>query len=193
MFPLKRRELIRGCKKHIMASLGCAADYVARYVTLYAPFDGTLTRFHGRQGGNWARLVRDNGDRLEFAHLRRYIGEPRQVKAGDKIAITGNTGLVTTGPHLHIQIFTKNGTRFDPERYQWDNDEMQQIEDLKETIRELNTEIGTVTEERDDGNKAKDKMERELNTEIGKVTAQRDACLKGDLSKLAAILAIIKS
>jgi len=39
-----------------------------------------------------------------------------RVKAGDAIAIVGNSGELTTGPHLHIEIW-QNGTPANPEDY----------------------------------------------------------------------------
>ncbi len=38
------------------------------------------------------------------------------VKAGDAIAIIGNTGEHTTGPHLHFELWY-NGTPVDPQKY----------------------------------------------------------------------------
>jgi murein DD-endopeptidase MepM/ murein hydrolase activator NlpD len=38
------------------------------------------------------------------------------VKAGDAIAIIGNSGELTTGPHLHFELW-HNGTAIDPQSY----------------------------------------------------------------------------
>ena len=38
------------------------------------------------------------------------------VKAGDAIAIIGNSGELTTGPHLHFELW-HNGTPIDPQSY----------------------------------------------------------------------------
>ena len=38
------------------------------------------------------------------------------VKAGDAIAIIGNSGELTTGPHLHFELW-HNGTPIDPQTY----------------------------------------------------------------------------
>ena len=120
MFPLKERRLIRGCQAHIDAGLSCATDYRAKYVSLYAPFDGKLHAPYpeGGQGGKWLCLLRDNGDHIEFAHLdsRSAI---RDVKEGEEIGITGNTGKLTSSPNLHVQILDKKGRRLDPESYDW--------------------------------------------------------------------------
>ncbi len=39
-----------------------------------------------------------------------------QVKAGEAIAIIGNSGELTTGPHLHFELW-HNGAPIDPEKY----------------------------------------------------------------------------
>ncbi|MFO8023458.1 MAG: M23 family metallopeptidase [Perlabentimonas sp.] len=39
-----------------------------------------------------------------------------QVKAGEAIAIIGNSGELTTGPHLHFELW-HNGTPIDPEKH----------------------------------------------------------------------------
>lgn len=48
------------------------------------------------------------------AELLKGAGE--KVKAGDVIAIMGNTGELTTGPHLHFELW-HNGIALDPETY----------------------------------------------------------------------------
>ena len=48
------------------------------------------------------------------AELLKEIGD--KVKAGDAIAIMGNSGELTTGPHLHFELW-HNGTALDPETY----------------------------------------------------------------------------
>ncbi len=48
------------------------------------------------------------------AELLKSVGE--RVKAGEVIAIMGNSGELTTGPHLHFELW-HNGTALDPEIY----------------------------------------------------------------------------
>lgn len=117
LFPLKKRKLIRGFDDHIKAGLGGAADYEASFQPLYAPCDGVLFPFDEIKGGHWLRLTRENGERIEFAHLNDYKYKNKQCKAGDLIATTGNTGTETSGPHKHIQCLDKQGIRIDPEKY----------------------------------------------------------------------------
>lgn len=152
MFPLKKNTKIRGCREHIKAGLGCAIDLVADKDDLFAPFNGSIRSFYGKEGGNWLELTRENGERIRFAHLSTYIKKTGKVKEGEKIAITGNTGSITTGPHLHLECYDTAGKRLDPESYLWDNSDSMDDQEkaaYEKTIRELNTEIGDVTKERD--------------------------------------------
>lgn len=48
------------------------------------------------------------------AELLKHMGD--RVKAGDPIAIIGNSGELTTGPHLHFELWY-NGTPLDPQDY----------------------------------------------------------------------------
>jgi murein DD-endopeptidase MepM/ murein hydrolase activator NlpD len=48
------------------------------------------------------------------AELLKTVGD--KVKSGDVIAIMGNSGELTTGPHLHFELW-HNGTALDPETY----------------------------------------------------------------------------
>jgi murein DD-endopeptidase MepM/ murein hydrolase activator NlpD len=48
------------------------------------------------------------------AELLKHVGD--RVKAGDPIAIIGNSGELTTGPHLHFELWY-NGTPLNPQDY----------------------------------------------------------------------------
>ena len=48
------------------------------------------------------------------AELLKNIGD--KVKAGEAIAIIGNSGELSTGPHLHLELW-HNGIALDPELY----------------------------------------------------------------------------
>lgn len=85
-------------------------------VPLYAVADGTISFSWGTQGGNTATLICQNPFkeldcdvlRVRYMHLFRFEGQNRQVKQGELIGYTGNTGA-STAPHLHID-FSKNGS-----------------------------------------------------------------------------------
>ncbi len=121
IFPLKQKKVIRGFDAHIAAGLGGATDYVADHTIVYSPVNGFITTYQEARGGNWLRITAHNGDIIEFGHLDSYLKDKGPVVEGDKIAISGATGLLTPTspaykPHLHVQVII-NGIRVDPELY----------------------------------------------------------------------------
>ena len=88
-----------------------AADIATPVGTpVYATADGTVTwagpgvRSPGVWGGNEIHI---SGGGLErwFAHLSQIgVKKGQQVKKGDRIGSTGNTGI-SSGPHLHFGVF----------------------------------------------------------------------------------------
>lgn len=73
--------------------------------TIRAAFDGKvrLTNFERRGYGNYVIIRHVNGLETVYGHLSKFLVEPDQiVKAGEPIALGGNTGR-STGPHLHFE------------------------------------------------------------------------------------------
>ena len=73
--------------------------------TIRAAFDGKvrLTNYEAKGYGNYVILRHPNGLETVYGHLNRFLVKPDQVvKAGDPIALGGNTGR-STGPHLHFE------------------------------------------------------------------------------------------
>lgn len=73
--------------------------------TVVAAFDGRvrITRFERKGYGYYVVLRHDNGLETVYGHLSRFLVKPDQyVKAGEPIALGGNTGR-STGPHLHFE------------------------------------------------------------------------------------------
>ncbi|MCM1296929.1 MAG: M23 family metallopeptidase [Muribaculaceae bacterium] len=73
--------------------------------TIRAAFDGKvrLTNFERRGYGNYVIVRHTNGLETVYGHLSAFLVEPDEyVKAGDPIALGGNTGR-STGPHLHFE------------------------------------------------------------------------------------------
>jgi murein DD-endopeptidase MepM/ murein hydrolase activator NlpD len=86
--------------------------------------DGQIL-FTGVKGGYGIVLEvnHGNGYQTVYGHLSSYcVREGQQVKRGEVIAYTGNTGL-STGPHLHYEV-SLNGTKVDPENFFFDNDNL---------------------------------------------------------------------
>ena len=61
-----------------------------------------------QHSGNFISIYKHNSTLLQS------IGSP--VKAGDPIAVVGNSGELSSGPHLHFELWRK-GTPVDPEEY----------------------------------------------------------------------------
>lgn len=73
--------------------------------TIRAAFDGKvrITRYERRGYGYYVVIRHTNDLETVYGHLSRFLVEPDQyVKAGDPIALGGNTGR-STGPHLHFE------------------------------------------------------------------------------------------
>lgn len=73
--------------------------------TIRAAFDGRvrLTNYEGRGYGNYIIVRHNNQLETVYGHLSGFIAkEGDYVKAGDPIALGGNTGR-STGPHLHFE------------------------------------------------------------------------------------------
>lgn len=73
--------------------------------TIRAAFDGKvrLTNYEAKGYGNYVILRHPNGLETVYGHLTRPLVKADQtVKAGDPIALGGNTGR-STGPHLHFE------------------------------------------------------------------------------------------
>lgn len=68
---------------------------------------------HG--GGNSMRAILSNGLIAGFAHLSAYVAAPGQsVPQGGILALSGNSGTASTGPHLHYTL-RRDGHLIDPE------------------------------------------------------------------------------
>jgi lipoprotein NlpD len=66
--------------------------------------------------GNIIEIEHADGYKTLFGHCQnrlKRVGE--DVIRGEVIATVGNTGSITTGPHLHYQI-SKNGINIDPKQ-----------------------------------------------------------------------------
>ena len=95
---------------------------------LYAPDDGWVHSFEWQENGGWVlRLAHGpewDGHGVPpvpthitlYAHLaeRPDLAIGRKVVRGEPIALSGNSGRFTTGPHLHFGVW-----RYEPEHDRW--------------------------------------------------------------------------
>lgn len=66
--------------------------------------------------GKYIEIDHGMGVKTAYAHLSKIlVSKGDTVAAGNKIALSGNTGN-STGPHLHFEIIN-NGTKIDPKPY----------------------------------------------------------------------------
>ncbi len=77
-----------------------------------AVVDGVMRHDVSPSGGNGIWLLGADDVAYYYAHLSRYEGDDRLVKAGDLIGEVGTTG-VSTGPHLHFEVHPQHGAAVD--------------------------------------------------------------------------------
>ena len=71
---------------------------------VYAPEDGIVKQMKGFRAGLYVELTTATGVH-KFMHLSQYsAANGSKVKAGDEVALSGNTGF-STGPHLHWEYW----------------------------------------------------------------------------------------
>lgn len=81
-----------------------------------SPWDGTVLQTYSNDAGGRQMIVtHTNGYRTGYAHLSAFRARAgQQVKAGDTICLSGNTGR-SRGPHLHFTLTNPDGAKIDPE------------------------------------------------------------------------------
>lgn len=130
MFPLKQK-IIGGYefdRPTFYSAHHVGVDYRANFEPLYAPFNGTIIEvFEGVEGGLtiWFRPDHDNVV-MRFLHLSKFmVTKGQKVVEGQQIAVTGNSGKLTRGAHLHLDISRPSvviawpGHFINPEEYDW--------------------------------------------------------------------------
>ncbi|MCW8848726.1 MAG: M23 family metallopeptidase, partial [Melioribacteraceae bacterium] len=85
---------------------------------VHSPGDGIVT-FVGNKGG-YGKVLRINhgyGYETLYAHLSKFkVKKGEKIKRGDLIALTGNSGSLSTGPHLHYEVRHK-GVSLNPRNF----------------------------------------------------------------------------
>lgn len=105
--PLNRRS----------SRMHSGVDLQARFKEVFSMLPGTVTAATYSTNGGYYVTVNHGVCVCSYLHLSKILVRVGQhVKAGQVIAISGNTGKRTTGPHLHISCRWGNekGRFFDP-------------------------------------------------------------------------------
>lgn len=90
-------------------------DFPVAYGTpVLAATDGTVRTQYNVAYGNMVIVTAKDGTETWYCHLSSYnVPSGATVKAGDKIAFSGNSGN-STGPHLHFEVRPGGGSSIDP-------------------------------------------------------------------------------
>ncbi len=84
---------------------------------------GGRVKFAGRKGGLGRTVIIDHGFGYTsiYGHLSRIkVKRGQKVKRGDLIALSGNSGRLSTGPHLHYEV-RHNGIALNPRNFIFDD------------------------------------------------------------------------
>lgn len=94
-------------------------DIVAKVGTpIKAAADGTVLFSDWTFDGGYTVILHHPNDYLTFYwhNAQNLVSENQVVKQGDVIALLGNSGESSSGPHLHFEIW-KNGIQFNPRQF----------------------------------------------------------------------------
>ena len=109
------------CRHYYSGGVASAIDIAAAVGTnIYAPASGVVqNKGVGSGFGNWFEILHDDGTITLYAHLSDYsmVKNGQRVNKGDLIALSGNTGGNTTGPHLHFEMYNPNNSNMRPDIY----------------------------------------------------------------------------
>lgn len=85
---------------------------------VYAIADGeVVTVGSSGSSGNMVKVHHGNGLTTSYMHLSAFnVGKGDKVTRGQQIALSGNTGIGSTGPHLHFEVQV-NGKNIYPDKY----------------------------------------------------------------------------
>lgn len=83
-----------------------------------ATLDGTVVLANFTSETGWVIAIQHNNNLFSFyKHNSALLKKPGDfVKAGDAIAVIGNSGEMSSGPHLHFELWF-NGSALDPVKY----------------------------------------------------------------------------
>ncbi len=86
--------------------------------SVLSTLDGTVVfSNYTAETGNVIGIQHNQGYMSVYKHLGSLLKrEGDKVKGGEAIALVGNTGSLSTGPHLHFELWDK-GRAVDPEKY----------------------------------------------------------------------------
>jgi septal ring factor EnvC (AmiA/AmiB activator) len=162
--PLDRQAIVR-VSQGWDPPTHCGIDYSCYMGTpVYAPCDGQA--YPREQAGGFGRyvVIETEAYRVYTAHLSACsVGEGEQVKAGQRIGLSGNTGQ-SSGPHLHFEVRAVGGSPYlhgavDPDAWLAEGEERMEAErerivaarwHVEEAVRQIETTIAAARTALDD-------------------------------------------
>ena len=108
-FGIRKHPILRKKLKHD------GIDLRAKYEEVYSVMDGEVTAVDSdKRSGIYVTVRYPGGYTCSYCHLSQpMVKKGDSVKAGEVIAISGNTGT-STGPHLHFGVRDSSGECLDP-------------------------------------------------------------------------------
>lgn len=108
-FGIRKHPILRKKLKHD------GIDLRAKYEEVYSVMDGEVTAVDSdKRSGIYVTVRYPGGYTCSYCHLSQpMVKKGDSVKAGEVIAISGNTGT-STGPHLHFGVRDSSGKCLDP-------------------------------------------------------------------------------
>lgn len=80
-------------------------DLQANYDTVYAMFDGVVTDIQKENNAGLTLVLQHGKYTIIYCHLSKInVQQGDSIFAGEAVAVSGNSGKRTTGPHLHISV-----------------------------------------------------------------------------------------
>lgn len=133
---------IRPCEGRIADDFGMRMHPILKYVRMhngidiitdigtnvYAPGSGTVITVEWKGGyGLTMEISHGFGYKTLYAHLESAkVKVGQKVKRGDLIAYSGNSGRLSSGPHLHYEVH-HNGVTLDPFNFMFDDVQLFEI------------------------------------------------------------------
>ena len=89
---------------------------------IFAPGDGIVIKANNRSGyGKTIEIDHGHGYTTLYAHLSKIkVKKGQRVKRGDLLGLSGETGRLATGPHLHYEV-KHNGVHLNPKNFIFSN------------------------------------------------------------------------
>ena len=104
--------------RHVWVLHGGVDFAAASGTPVFAAKAGTVTNVYtSTGGGKTVTIDHGGGIETEYLHLSGFdTAVGAKVSGGQRIAFSGNSGMYTTGPHLHFNLI-ENGTNINPITY----------------------------------------------------------------------------